>query len=173
MLDERWAKALIDCKSLDYVYFNILGGTKKTFEMMMPPLKWERVIANLNNFAEQFKGKMFINFMKTNENKDEIELLRKVVNKKVAIIAEYWASSRGGTIDIDKPSNSKTRYSREVDTCIPLRRRIYIHFDGVVPLCCQCWKRDVVVGDVSKENIYDIFNSKKKHTGYDICKSCY
>jgi len=172
MLDDRWAKALIDTKSLDYVYFNILGGTKETFEEMMPPLKWERVIAHLNSFAEKFDGKMFINFMKTNKNKDEIELLRKAVNKKVEIITEYWASNRGGSVDIDKPSDAKTRYSREGDTCIPLRKRIYIYFDGIVPLCCQCWERDLIIGDVSKENLYDIFNSEKKHTGYDICKNC-
>ena len=173
LLDDLWIKRLIDSKSLDYVYFNILGGTKETFEKMMPPLNWEKSISNLNNFAEQFNGKMFINFMKTDENKDEIDSLRKVVNKKVGIITEYWASNRGGSISINKPKDSKTRYSKEHGSCIPLRKRIYVLFDGIVPLCCQCWEREVVIGDVSKQNLYKIFNSKKKHTKYDICKNCY
>jgi len=172
LLNDEWAKALTECDSLDYVYFNVLGGTKETYEKAMPPLKWELTIKNLNNFANQFNGNMYINFMKTNDNKDEIDSLRKVINKKVSIIEEYWASNRGGTIEINKPENVKTRYEKNENSCIPLDKRIYIHFDGIVPLCCQCWKREVIIGDINKENIYDIFNSDKKHTNYKICETC-
>ena len=169
LLNEKWQHDLLE--NLDYVYFNILGGTKETYEKIMHGLKWETMLKNVNEFAEKFEGKMFVNFIKTNENKGEVENLRKLLNKKIDIISEYWASDRNKHIEIDKPKGAKTRFVTD-KKCNVIEKGIYIHYDGKVPLCCEMWEREIMVGDVMKENIYDIFNSPKMNTKNSICAKC-
>lgn len=174
LLNKEWRDNLIDDDGhgLDAVYFNILGGTKQTYEKMMPPLKWETMLENVREFAKVFKGDMFVNFVKTDENQAEVENLRKELPGSVGIVDQYWASDRGGTVKINKPSGAYTRFVKSDKECIPLRDRLYIYYDGKVPLCCQCWRREVIIGDVNKENLWDIYKSPKKHTRYEICQRC-
>jgi len=130
------------------------------------------MVENVNAFAKVFKGQMFVNYIKTNQNKGEVKNLRKVLDNKIAIIAEYWASDRATSVKIDKPKVAKTRFTTN-KKCNVIDRRMYIHWDGTVPLCCEIWDDEVgIIGDVSKENLYDIFNSPKKHNNYDICRKC-
>ena len=171
LLNKDWREMLVRFP-LDVVYFNILGGTKKTYEEQMPPLKWDTMVENVNAFAKVFKGQMFVNYIKTNQNKGEVKNLRKVLDNKIAIIAEYWTSDRATSVKIDKPKGAKTRFTTN-KKCNVIDRRMYIHWDGTVPLCCEIWDDEVgIIGDVSKENVYDIFNSPKKHNNYDICRKC-
>ena len=138
---------------------------------MMPPLKWETMLKNVKKYSENFKGVMYVNFMKTNENVGEIENLRKVLPKNIEIITRYWASNRGGKVKINKPEYSPTRFLKDEKDCEPIGKRVYIYYDGKVPICCQCWEREVIVGDVIEENIIDIFNKPKSYN-HDICRNC-
>ena len=170
-LNKVWRQRLVDCKSLDVVYFNILGGNEETYEKMMPPLKWDNMMNNVWEFSKVFKGKMYVNFIKTNENKDSISELVSMLPENVSVISKYWASDRAGAVKIDKPRFAETRYKNK-DQCLQLNKNVFIYYDGKVPLCCHCWNREVIIGDLNKENIYDLFESDKKHFNYKICKEC-
>jgi len=170
LLVKNWQKQLID-SPLDCVYFNVLGGTKKTYEKIMHPLNWETTIKNINEFAKKFKGSMFINYIKIKENKKEIGALMKVLPNNIGFITEYWASDRNKRIKINKPKGAKTRFVTD-HNCNVIGKGLYIYYDGKVPLCCEIWDREVIIGDVKKQNLYNIFNSPKKHTRYDVCKEC-
>lgn len=47
-------------------------------------------------------------------------------------------------------------------SCMGLRTRKWIHvlWDGTVILCCQDWRRTVVLGNVANHSIEDVFNSE-------------
>ncbi len=169
LLNEWWREKLLN--NLDCIYFNVHAGTKKTYEDMQPPLKWDATMDNIKKFAKVFNGKMFVNYIKTNENKDEAVDLFRMLPSGIGIISEYWASNRQGKVDIDKPRGANTRFVTN-KKCNVIGKGLYIYQDGVVPLCCEMWEREVIIGDVNEQNIYGIFNSSKKHTRHDVCKEC-
>jgi len=171
MLNKHATDKLVDDGNLDVIYFNILAGKKETYEKVQSPLGWDNMLKNVNYFASQFKGKMFVNYIKTNETKNEVRDLRKVLNKKINIISEYWASDRLGKTYVDVPKGSKNRFVRD-KKCQVIKKGLYIYWDGVVPLCCECWEREVIIGDVKYQNVYDIFNSSLKNNDHAICRKC-
>ena len=65
---------------------------------MMPPLKWETTIGNIKRFLGKYKNKRDINFIKTFDNCDESEELKRLF-PDVTVIDRYWAVNRGGSVD--------------------------------------------------------------------------
>ncbi|MGG5342387.1 radical SAM/SPASM domain-containing protein [Enterococcus sp. AZ192] len=42
-----------------------------------------------------------------------------------------------------------------------LKNRLAINYDGTVSLCCQDWRRQVIIGDLKTQTIKEIWDSKK------------
>jgi len=85
---------------------------------------------------------------------------------------------------LGKDDNSKIEYEKNFD-CPVLYQRIAIGADGRVLLCSNDEMGKYILGDVNKEDIYNIWHGKrieyvrelhKKHIGYkkiEPCKECY
>ena len=161
------------CNSpLDSITFNINGGTRETYEKMMPPLKWDTAIGNIEYFLKQFKNRKDINFIKTNDNFQESELL-KAIFPDVTVVDQYWAVNRGGSVAINKPQDAKNRFKSTVKKCKQLSANLSITSDGSLLLCCNCWAKEVVLGNAHDSNIMDLWNhSPLKHHNHPVCKKC-
>jgi len=171
LLDEYKAERLLD-SPLDLITFNINGGKKETYEKMMPPLKWDVSINNIKNFLKKYKKKKYINFIKSNSNANEDKLLRDIF-PDVQIKSQYWAINRGGSVEINKPKNTKNRFRSKVKKCIQPDINLNVLCNGDVLLCCNCWKKEVVLGNAKEDNIINIWNNNSlKHLNHDICRMC-
>ena len=161
------------CNSpLDHVTFNVNGGTKATYEKMMPPLKWETTIGNIKRFLGKYKNKGDINFIKTFDNCDESEELKRLF-PDVTVIDRYWAVNRGGSVTIDKPADAKNRFKSSVKKCKQLSANLSVTCDGSILLCCNCWNKEVVLGNAHQANIIDSWSSSPlKHHRHEVCEKC-
>lgn len=56
------------------------------------------------------------------------------------------------------PYGQKIEYKK---VCPLIFTRMVINFDGIVVACCVDWKRNYVIGDVSRESAYDIWNGEE------------
>lgn len=86
---------------------------------------------------------------------------------------------------IDYLGNDTDIVYEENFTCPQLWERLVICWDGKVMLCANDEMNQHIIGDVTKESLYDIWHSKKmnnareihiKHMGVkeiEICKQCY
>lgn len=72
---------------------------------------------------------------------------------------------------------------RKVEICPLPFYSLKIHPDGEVTMCCSDWKRRYVIGNLTRESFFDIWNGKKlrefwldnargKKEKYDICRKC-
>jgi MoaA/NifB/PqqE/SkfB family radical SAM enzyme len=157
---------------LDSITFNINGGTKETYERMMPPLKWDATIRNIKNFLKHYKGEKEINYIKTNANAHESEYLKEIFSH-VTVIDQYWAVNRGGSVTIDKPADAKNRFKSSLKKCKQLSTNVSITSDGSILLCCNCWQKEVILGNAHHSNIIDAWNDKRiKHHGHPVCVMC-
>lgn len=170
LLNEEKAKKLVDSK-IDVVYFNVNGATKETYEKQMRGLNFETMVKNINNFRKIFNRTIRINFILSNDNVFEKEMINDLL-PGCEIINDYWAVNRAGNVEINKPKDEKTRFN-ESGECNQLNINLPILANGDVILCCNDWMREVVVGNVYNENLLDIWQSDKKHLNYDLCKKCF
>jgi MoaA/NifB/PqqE/SkfB family radical SAM enzyme len=152
-------------RPVDIIYLHISAGTPTTYEKIMYPLKWSRTIANAQRLIKQFKGKVVINFVKTLDNMGEVAWLRKIF-PSVSIITRYWACNRGGRLDLPKMGKSRFHSCDELVN-LPILQ------DGTILLCCNCWGRDVVLGNAYRDNILKVWQTNYMKPKYDICKDCW
>lgn len=69
------------------------------------------------------------------------------------------------------------------DVCPLIFTRMVINPDGVVVACCVDWKRQYVVGDLTRETAYDVWNGaalrdlqarhlRRERTELELCRDC-
>ncbi len=119
---------------------------------------------------------------------DEAESWLKYGEENGVLVKVFTPCDRAGNSDIDglvlHPLRTLLNAVRP-KSCMTLRSRNWIHilWDGVVVLCCQDWRRDVVLGSVAHNSIELVFNndrydeireyvSGQNTPGSFLCRSC-
>jgi|KBSSwiStaDraftv2_1062776.scaffolds.fasta_scaffold48098_5 radical SAM protein with 4Fe4S-binding SPASM domain len=135
------------------------------------------------NSPERIKSetKLVIQAVRTNLNKDE----------DIAGIAKArWPDAEisirdmvAGRIEKDLTRLESRVRDPERKTCIQAHARLIVHFDGRVAPCCPSIKNDLLIGDLTKQTVSEVFNSDaakalrkslKDKTAFfkEPCKSC-
>lgn len=189
LLNKRLIKDLINSK-LDYIEFSVLANRKETYRKAMH-LDFDKTTKEILNFIKmartQSKGEDYINInitrtpgLLSDEEKDKmINFWRNAGIKNI----NYFdmPTSRAGNV----PFLPKIK-KKSVHGCnsIWTNEMIHILYNGDVILCCMDWKREVVLGNIKTQNIYEIWNGKKynkirkmrdgkiKSPSNFICKIC-
>lgn len=115
----------------------------------------------------------FYNWKKRIENDTEIviQAVRTKLNKDEDIYGEVkkrWPSATisirdmvGGRIDNDLSGlENKTRDVNERQSCLQAHVRLMFAWDGRAGVCCPDIKNELVVGDINKQSLKEIFNSQ-------------
>lgn len=168
-------------KYIDILKLSIYGMTAVSYKKMHN-IKIDQPIKNILSLLDM-KQRTKINlytiglFVKTEENQDDMESWKK-----------YWGEKLD-EIFVWKPHNwAGLKNYREVDSTNqtscgrPINGPLYIHVDGQVSVCCWDINKHLVVGDMNKQTISEIYNSdeylriKEKHQNNDfdglLCKGC-
>ena len=164
LLTEELSQDLINSK-LDWIGFSLHGIEKRTIEKAMG-LPYERTFKMVNRFIEKAKTKKSI------ENYIMLTFLKhqylSIDEKSEAV--KYWQDrgikrisyfdgpiSRAGNVK-NLPQVKHT----EVKGCNSIwwDKMIHIVENGDVILCCMDWRREVKLGNLRKQSIYEIWNGK-------------
>jgi len=189
LMDEAKSISLIE-SGLDEIMFSVDGITKKTFESIRRGLNFERVMENCLNF---------ITLRNDRGTKPRIRarmVLQKENRREEGVWKDFWLARLSKQDEVSsKPvhswggqlSNYEEPYNTERDSrlpCISPWSTMVIHFDGKVPLCGCDFNNKILMGDLSKSSIKEIFESENfikvrkihasgKRDDIPLCRGCH
>lgn len=119
---------------------------------------------NAKHFLELEPEIVIVSLFKGYTPENDIEKWCKYGEKKDIIVKIFNPCNRAGNISIKEHTPNFLRRSFNffhLKSCISLRSRKWIHilYDGAIVLCCQDWRRAVVLGNVSNNCIEEVFNN--------------
>jgi MoaA/NifB/PqqE/SkfB family radical SAM enzyme len=170
LLDQEKAELLFELGGLIKINFSVGGYRKEIYEQVMVGLNRDKVYANIMGFLKlkrQYGRQdlvVDISTVKVNLNAAEItqfiNFWKKQKGVDQIITAELW--DRVGNKDrqeIGRPGLMHQR-GRWLAPCQQLWGPIYIYHDGRVAPCCDDGdKRELLIGDIKKQNLQEIFSS--------------
>ena len=166
----------------DLIRFSVDGVTKKTFESIRIGANYEKVISNIKNLYKERneKGQKFpvieVFFTVLEKNKKEAKRFLKVWKGNCDFASLYPVDSRESKdfVGID--------YKKFKPYPCFNPKRILILSNGKVVLCCVDIDGEVILGDLKKQSLKEIFNSKiykeiyrsqvERRCNLKMCKNC-
>jgi len=187
LLNGELTKRLIKSR-LDWIGISFHGIRKETLEKAMG-IDFERTLTRICNFIEEAKryrdiGEfIMVTFLKHSFLSDEEreETFNFWHEKGIKRISYFNAPiSRAGNVKI----LPQIRH-QQIFGCnsIWTDEMVHILYNGDIILCCMDWRREVVLGNVYNETIFDIWNGERKEVWKQvegkkespsdfICKRC-
>jgi MoaA/NifB/PqqE/SkfB family radical SAM enzyme len=123
-----------------------------------------KVIDNCIAFQNTLKRKKAkdvdfrISMVITKKNVNQVDETRRFWAKHGVRLVTSALENRGGNIKIAGELNVGAM--RSMGNCIRPSRDFMVLFNGDVPLCCVDWHRTVVLGNVARQTIYDVWHSQ-------------
>ena len=186
LLTEETGEKLL-ASGLDHLWISVNGYSPETYRESMC-LDFERTMANINAFLNMKKKRGI------RRPKVVITTLRtKLVERELADAAKYWAErdvrfaihkldNRAGERETGgiRPENAQCRRKRDCDLFL---KQAYIVENGDMIFCCHDWRQSVVVGNVARTSIAEVWNSERFRTliyeyhaenfdNLEICRDC-
>ena len=177
-----------------HIAFSIDGATKKTYEFMRRGGGFEKLLGNLTLIRGYIRRKKppFSLSMQTclsKENFDEIPLFYRIFTAYFGIDSMFFMFV--SSLSAEREENACYRgmkvdlaplYKRS-DPCRLLWSQTHVLHDGRVSACCRDYEGSLVMGDIGRESILDIWNGEKykelrsKHLSGDLddvpaCRDC-
>lgn len=170
LLTEKLTRKLINA-GLDYISFSI-DGNKKEYESNRG-FDYDLLKNNILDFLrvkKELRSKIPFTVIQVFKNRPEIKDIFKDADQINVIDKHNW----GGLVDV--------KINRDTESCKALWEYMAIGWDGKVSLCCIDLTNKVLMGDVSKDSVFSIWNNKKfqrfremilKGEMPNFCKECY
>jgi MoaA/NifB/PqqE/SkfB family radical SAM enzyme len=151
---------------LDSIKFSINAGKTETYKKIHGQDKFETVLENLqicHELKQQLnqKLKIFVSFVVTKENEDEIEILRGMVEPYINEYMVHPISVRHYS-ENDKRNALEPRIGKHMQEipCFMVFTRLHITFDGYLTACCQDFNYDLLLADLKKMPLKEAWVSK-------------
>lgn len=165
LLDKERTERLIATEALYRITVSFQSVDKNAYEKSMPGLNFDVSLANTNyliDYVRAFRGrrpKITVTMLSTSLTEPYLE--QSLRYWRARGVEARWTpfENRGGTIE-DANSLTPGRMVSFVQ-CVRPFRQACITFDGLMVLCCADYMRQVVLGDLNRESIYDIWNGPR------------
>ena len=163
LLDEARAEALIDAGLKRFKVSLQSLDSEINRKLMRYKSSSEDVVANvlaMKRVKDRKRAKHFdlrVSTIITNMNEGEIPAARKFWKKHGIRFVTSALENRGGNSEAASQLNPHAMQARG-GYCIRPVREMCILFNGDVVLCCVDWFRTVVVGNVARQSIREIWN---------------
>jgi len=185
LLNENISKELIE-SGLDGIYISLDAARKETYEKVRLGLDFDSIVTNIERFVALRNSRGFdkpcvhVSFVKMNHQK-KVELHEFIARwcRKVDTIDINFLSTRGGAI----PTSPNYSLSYKKRRPCNLWNRLDVFSNGDVSVCCQDVFGQIIVGNLQRSTIYEIWNGEKMEAlrklqlteQYDkipICRDC-
>jgi radical SAM protein with 4Fe4S-binding SPASM domain len=184
LLSKEKTHELIQSK-LDCIVFSINGMSKETYESTMIGLNFDKVMDNINYFfevADLNRIKVKVIMLRTKTTNPEIPDAVRFWKDRGAEVVTAYIENRAGNVKRFDELNIVKEYSPQ-KVCSRIFTQMYILYNGDVVLCCDDWRRQVILGNVERESIVEVWRGKqyneirKKHLEGKfgeliLCKEC-
>ena len=183
---------------VDSIIFSFQGVTKEEYQLMRNNQLYDKLKKNIFKFVE----------LRGNKLKPFIHISTTVTNesaKQIKEFKEYWRD-KVDSIDIGKTNllylsanqiksfglTNKLESLKEKETiqkvyrpCTEVYRKLSVNWDGKVSACCGDFDDFLIVGDINKSSLENIWNNseelkifrklldKNKHKCLTLCSKCY
>jgi MoaA/NifB/PqqE/SkfB family radical SAM enzyme len=197
LLDNNKIEQLIGA-GLDSLKFSFQGVDKNTYYAMRNRDNYNELIETIRLF-HQIRGDKNLPYLHisttiTDETPSQVRAFRLEVKEYVDLV------TIGRTVLEHIDSNSLNLNDRERNTLASLKKKesvvkkhpdcpevfdkLSINFDGTISACCWDYDNFMMIGDLMKEDIGDIWKNEKinffrerlaagRHDDFILCKSCY
>ena len=191
LLSEERSKKILEA-GLTRLRFSLDAATKETFEKIRIGADYESVMKNIERFVELRNQEGYklpvvgVNFVKMKVNEHETDEFIEKWKDKVdfVVIQEFVPPELECDYSEFYPSDST--YQKEITNsfnCQQPWQRLFVHNTGDVSPCCTAFSTELSLGNVSKDTLYQLWNSdamknlRKIHkagnyTENEWCKKC-
>ena len=146
---------------LDGIWFSFNGATKETYEHIMG-LKFDVVKRNIDYLLDVKPDslRVFTNMIETEPMRGEIEENIRYWQSRGVQSGSSPLVNRAGNVKNFVELNYKPVAPKPVRICDLLYRKMYIGYNGDALLCCMDWRRKVVLGNVGRQSIREIWRGE-------------
>jgi len=165
LLDDEMAIGLLNA-GVSQIRFSVDGMSAEEYEPLRKGLKWETVLANIENFQKRknegnFKTETVIRMCVTKENRENIQAVMDFWRPKVDVVStmperdiQGYTETRINPFTHYKPIKCENPYTQ-----------LAVKSNGDMVLCCVDWFHNYVVGNVNDwpittNNLLRLFNSR-------------
>jgi MoaA/NifB/PqqE/SkfB family radical SAM enzyme len=164
------------------------GITKETYEKYRIGSNFEKVLSNIMDFLTDWSMKksnihIQVQLIRMKDNVKEVPKIKEIFSKfknrgSFEILDKLYSTFGGRVEDLGEGKTPERRHH-----CPKLWREISIGVDGLVSPCCRDSDNLAVVGDVTKQSIYEIWHGerykyyrtlfeKKRFEKIPLCRNC-
>ena len=151
---------------VDSIKFSINAGKAETYKKIHGRDALETVLDNLK-ICYQLKNKMnkklkiLVSFVVTNQNEDEIDILREKITPYIDTYMIHPIHVRhNGKNDIRNKLEPKMgKYKLDIP-CFMVFTRLHITFDGLLTACCQDFNYDLLLANLNNTSVKEAWESK-------------
>ena len=162
---------LLEYKNVSCICCGVNAATKATYDKVVRGPKFDRVIENVQELTRRKHSGVFVSMVVVDENKHEMEQFKKTWGRQT-IFGEFknWAGARHDPIE---------RTGEKVP-CWALLNTMSVLWDGRVVSCCLDYDGQMVLGDVNKQTLTEIWHQsrwlRQRHRALDfdtdLCRQC-
>jgi MoaA/NifB/PqqE/SkfB family radical SAM enzyme len=171
LLDQKRSRELISA-GINQIAVSIDAATEETYRKIRPGLSFSRVVENLTCLLEEDHHiDIEARFVRQKENEGEEEMFRRYWTSRGAQVNSFSVVNRAGRLrDYQNMKDSSPGLFRRsllrtwnifFPQCALPFFSLNILLDGRVPLCCHDWFGAETMGDLSSQNLSDVWNGEK------------
>ena len=165
LLDEYKIDKILEA-GITHILFSLDACDEETYNKVRPGGDFKKVIYNIN-YINSKRNRLFplirASFVKSKLNEHQIDAFKEFFKDKVDYIDIQTFSSYSGLNDELKPKNASYNI-HNILTCNMPFVRIAIRANGDVLPCCSFYGYDIVVGNVYRNSIKEIWNGELMNT---------
>ncbi|HPD81837.1 MAG TPA: radical SAM/SPASM domain-containing protein [Candidatus Pacearchaeota archaeon] len=167
LLNKDLSKKIIE-SGLDGITISFDGYSKETYEKIRKNLKFEITkrnvleLINIKNKMKRLNPKITLVLVELEENKKEIGNFYKEWKEKVDSIniinMRNWAN------DIQKEGTKESfHFNKKIKRkpCALIWLKMIVDWNGDVVLCCDDWNHSIILGNLKKQTIEEIWEGDK------------
>lgn len=166
LMDKKKAREIIEA-GLDSIVISFDSDRKKVYEKIRRNLKFETTRNNILGLIEMKRElkkknpKINLVFVLMDENASELKEYYRTWKNRVDAINVINMRNWSGEIDNKTKRSIHFKKGLKRDPCGLLWQQFNIDWDGKVVICCNDWAHNVVLGDMNKESVSDVWFGEK------------
>ena len=153
---------------LDSIKFSINAGTKETYKMIHGRDCFEKVIDNIKFISHVRENsdvsfKLFASYVVTEENKNEKEKLKNILEDYVDEILFHNIVNPGGLM----PENDPLVFDVPITElrCHDIFNRFHVTADGLLTTCCVDYGANFIMADLHNVSLKEAWHNDKDFVG--------
>jgi radical SAM protein with 4Fe4S-binding SPASM domain len=178
LLNETFIEDLIK-SGLDSIKFSFQGVDQKSYQEMRQDSSFIKLVENIKIMhkirGEQMLPYIHISTTTTYETDDEIKEFKEGINPYCDLVTV--GKTKLEHIEIEKTKLNKTQKEllselkkkesmaeERLKKCPEVFGKVSIDWDGQITACCSDYNREMIIGDIKRDSLYNIFHNDIANT---------